>query len=180
MGATWTKQPWWNLQNFNLLRIMALIGGGGGGGGGQGGFLHFRDMKKFLKILLFSNGWSDFEVCTYDAPWINFTEMFLGWPFSKFVREILICQETRLWQMVDTCTIWSYSFNLIVCTCIWFCCLTYVFNHYQSFALLQEIVLGWYIPKFICGILIHQNHCCDCRGSGRFRNGFYRWPSQNC
>ena len=38
------------------------------------------DKKNFL-FLLYWNGWSDFEIIS---------EMFLGWPFSKIVREIFI------------------------------------------------------------------------------------------
>ena len=37
--------------------------------------------------------------------WNNFSGMFLGWPFSKSVCEILIGQETWLWWMGATCTI---------------------------------------------------------------------------
>ena len=37
--------------------------------------------------------------------WNNFTELLLGWPFLKIVREILIDQETWLWWMRATCTI---------------------------------------------------------------------------
>ena len=96
----------------------------------------YRDMKKFLKNLLLRNRWSDFEIipqeCSLGDPfyklfakfwsvhkhgsgewgllalsgheeilkksspklqvrfWNNFKGMFLGWPFSKSVREILI------------------------------------------------------------------------------------------
>ena len=41
--------------------------------------------------------------------WNNFTELFLGWPFSKFVREILIGEETWLWWMGATCTIGKWG-----------------------------------------------------------------------
>ena len=37
--------------------------------------------------------------------WNNFTELLLGWPFLKVVREILIDEETWLWWMRATCTI---------------------------------------------------------------------------
>ena len=37
--------------------------------------------------------------------WNNFTELLLGWPFLKIVREILIDEETWLWWMRATCTI---------------------------------------------------------------------------
>ena len=106
---------------------------------GNGGFLHYMDMKKFLRNL--QNCWSDFEIipqkCSlsdlskkslakfwsvikhgssewgllslYGHEWIlkkysslkalarfrdNFIELFLEWPFSKVVGEILICQQT--------------------------------------------------------------------------------------
>ena len=41
--------------------------------------------------------------------WNNFTGMFLGWLFSKFVREILICQKTWLWWIGASCTIWGHE-----------------------------------------------------------------------
>ena len=41
--------------------------------------------------------------------WNNFTELFLGWPFSKIVREILIGEETWLWWMGATCTIGKWG-----------------------------------------------------------------------
>ena len=34
--------------------------------------------------------------------------MILGWPFSKTVHKILISQETWLWWMGATCTIWKW------------------------------------------------------------------------
>ena len=38
----------------------------------NGGFLHYRDMKKFLKNLLLRNCWSDFEIisqeCSFGDP----------------------------------------------------------------------------------------------------------------
>ena len=37
--------------------------------------------------------------------WNNFTELLLGWPFLKIVREILNDEETWLWWMRATCTI---------------------------------------------------------------------------
>ena len=40
--------------------------------------------------------------------WTNFSGMFLGWPFSKSFREILIGQEIWLWWMGATCTIWKW------------------------------------------------------------------------
>ena len=110
---------------------------------GEGDFLHFTDMKKFLKNLLLWNPWSNFEIisqeCSLGDPfqklfakfwsvekpwppwgggrlcalygheeilkkssslkplfriWNNFTRLFLVWPFSKTVCEILIHQKT--------------------------------------------------------------------------------------
>ena len=37
--------------------------------------------------------------------WNNFTEIFLGWLFPTFAREMLIRQETWLWWMGATCNI---------------------------------------------------------------------------
>ena len=33
----------------------------------NGGFLHYRDMKKFLKNLVLRNRWSDFEIISLDS-----------------------------------------------------------------------------------------------------------------
>ena len=120
-------------KNFDPSIIMALV---------NGGFLHYTDMKKFLKNLV-RNCWSDFEIISQKCSltdlsqklfgkfwsvnkngsgewvllhytdinkflnesshmkplvrfWNNFMEMFLAWPFSNIVYEILICPLT--WQ----------------------------------------------------------------------------------
>ena len=45
----------------------------------NGGSLHYRDMKKFLKNLLLQNYWSDFEIVSQECS--------LGDPFQKvFVK----------------------------------------------------------------------------------------------
>ena len=45
----------------------------------NGGFLHYKDMKKFLKNLLLRNCWSDFEIISQECS--------LGDPFKKvFVK----------------------------------------------------------------------------------------------
>ena len=44
----------------------------------NGGFLHYMDMKKFLKNLLLRNRWSDFEIISQ--------ECFLGDPFQKCLQ----------------------------------------------------------------------------------------------
>ena len=41
----------------------------------NGGFLHYKDMKKFLKNLLLRNCWSDFEIISQECS--------LGDPFQK-------------------------------------------------------------------------------------------------
>ena len=41
----------------------------------NGGFLHYMDMKKFLKNLLLQNRWSDFEMLSQECS--------LGDPFQK-------------------------------------------------------------------------------------------------
>ena len=58
-------------RNFDPSINMALV---------NGGFLHYRDMKKFLKNLL-RNCWSDFEISSQECS--------LGDPFQKLC-EILI------------------------------------------------------------------------------------------
>ena len=110
------------------------------------GYLHYRERKKFLKILLLRHVWSDFEMISQkgslDDPfqkflakflsfkkhgsgewgllavwpwrnslkflfseivgvrfWNNFTETFVGWPFSKCVCKTFIHQETWLWWL---------------------------------------------------------------------------------
>ena len=41
----------------------------------NGGFLHYTDMKKFLKSLVLRNRWSDFEITSQECS--------LGDPFQK-------------------------------------------------------------------------------------------------
>ena len=53
-------------RNFDPSINMALV---------NGGFLHYMDMKKFLKNLLLRNCWSDFEIISQ--------ECYLGDPFQK-------------------------------------------------------------------------------------------------
>ena len=105
---------------------------------GGGDFLHYMDIKKFLKNLL-RNRWSEFGIISQDCVWPfktlfskfwsvkkhgcsgggffrsvdfreilqnssplkllvrfwnNFGGLYLGWPFSKIVREILIRRKT--------------------------------------------------------------------------------------
>ena len=50
--------PFQKLQNFDLSINMALV---------NGGFLHYTDMKKFLKNLLLRNRWSDFEIISQES-----------------------------------------------------------------------------------------------------------------
>ena len=45
-------------QNFYLSINMALV---------NGGFLHYTDMKKYLKILVLRNRWSDFEIISQES-----------------------------------------------------------------------------------------------------------------
>ena len=54
------------LQNFDLSINMALV---------NGGFLHYMDMKKFLKNFFLQNCLSDFEIISQ--------ECYLGDPFQK-------------------------------------------------------------------------------------------------
>ena len=65
------------------------------------------DKKNFL-FLLHWNGWSDFEIIS---------EMFLGWPFSKIVREIFICLKatTNCWHLhvVLLCGVKSSSLKVL-------------------------------------------------------------------
>ena len=37
----------------------------------NGGFLHYMDMKKFLKNLLLRNRWLDFEKFHRNVPWVT-------------------------------------------------------------------------------------------------------------
>ena len=46
----------------------------------NGGFLHYMDMKKFLKNLLLRNRWSDFKIISQ--------ECYLGDPFQKLFRDM--------------------------------------------------------------------------------------------
>ena len=75
--------PWVTLfkncsRNFDPSKNIALV---------SGGFLHYMDMKKFLKNLL-RNRWSHFEIIPQECS--------LGDPF-KFCLQNLICPETWLW-----------------------------------------------------------------------------------
>ena len=45
------------------------------------GFLHYKDMKKFLKNLLLRNCWSDFEIISQECS--------LGDPFQKMFAKFL-------------------------------------------------------------------------------------------
>ena len=45
----------------------------------NGGFLHYMDMKKFLKSLLLQNRWSDFEIISQECS--------MGDPFQKLFSQ---------------------------------------------------------------------------------------------
>ena len=47
----------------------------------NGGFLHYMDMKKFLKNLLLRNHWSDFDIISQECS--------LGDPFQKLFAKFL-------------------------------------------------------------------------------------------
>ena len=53
-------------KNFDLPKNVALV---------NGGFLHYMDMKKFLKIFFLQNRFSDFEIISQECS--------LGDPFQK-------------------------------------------------------------------------------------------------
>ena len=53
MNVFWMTLFKYCLRNFDLSLNMALL---------NWGFLHYTDMKKFLKNLLLKNRWSDFEI----------------------------------------------------------------------------------------------------------------------
>ena len=73
-------------QNFDPWKDNAAMG--------EGDFLYYTNIKKFFKNLLLWNLWSWF--------WNNFPGMYLGWPFSKIVRKILIHWKTwPSWGMGD-------------------------------------------------------------------------------
>ena len=81
----------------------------------------------------------------------NHQKCSLGDPFLKNGREVFICRKT-------TADCWHLHVVLLFDLC---------FRPCQAYALLQETVFGQCIPKFICRILIHQNHCC----CSYYRNG---------
>ena len=58
------------LRNFDPSINMALV---------NGGFSHYRDMKKFLKNLLLPNCWSDFEIISQECS--------LGDPFQNMLAK---------------------------------------------------------------------------------------------
>ena len=84
-------------RNFDLSINMALV---------NGCYLHFSEMKKFLK--------KSSSLKPLVRFWNHFIETFLWWLFSKIVRKVFVYPETCLWWMEATCTIrkWrnSYSF----------------------------------------------------------------------
>ena len=47
----------------------------------NGGFLHYKDIKKFFKILLFWNSWSDFETISWECFFQKVVTKF--WLFKK-------------------------------------------------------------------------------------------------
>ena len=57
MDVPWVTLFKYCLQNFDPCTNMALV---------NGGFLHYADMKKFLKNLL-RNCWSDFEIILQES-----------------------------------------------------------------------------------------------------------------
>ena len=59
-------------RNFDLSVNMALV---------NGGFSHYRDIKKFLKKLLLRNCWSDFEIISQEYS--------LSDPFQKVSAKFL-------------------------------------------------------------------------------------------
>ena len=68
--------PWVTLlkncsQNFDLSINKALV---------SGGFLHYMDMKKFLKNFVLQNCWSDFEIITQECSLGDFFQKL----FAKF------------------------------------------------------------------------------------------------
>ena len=44
----------------------------------NGGFLHYTDMKKFLKNLLLRNHWSDFEIISQECPLSDLSQNLLA------------------------------------------------------------------------------------------------------
>ena len=63
-------------QNIDPSINMALV---------NGGFLHYTDLKKFLEKSSSQN-----PLVRFEKKKKKITGMFLWWPFSKIVREILI------------------------------------------------------------------------------------------
>ena len=58
MNVPWVTLFRYCLRNFDPSLNMALV---------NGGFLHYTDMKKFLKNLLLRNLWSDFEIILQES-----------------------------------------------------------------------------------------------------------------
>ena len=52
----------------------------------NGGFLHYTNMKKFLKILL-RNHWSDFEIILRECSWNNRFQKLIAKFFSVHKHE---------------------------------------------------------------------------------------------
>ena len=104
----------------------------------NGGFLHYMDMKKFLKNLLLRNCWSDFEIISQECSWMTLFKKRLrnfdpsinmalvNWGFShyrdmkKFLKNLLrncwsdfeiISQECSLGDPFQNC---SQNFDLFM------------------------------------------------------------------
>ena len=78
-------------QNFDPFINMALV---------NRGFLHYRDMKKFLKNLLLWNCWSDFEIISQESS--------LGDPFQKVFAKFWSVYKYGSGELGAFCTIQTW------------------------------------------------------------------------
>ena len=138
-------------QNFKLSRNLFLMGV----------YLHCRDMKKFLKILLLWNDWSDFKIIHKNGPWMNFFKTCLQ-HFDPSKKEALMAvgylhytdlknsssvkRLVRLWNNLTEMFLWCPFSKLVskificqktIANCWqlqWSTCSPSVFSHYQPCA----------------------------------------------
>ena len=131
----------WCSQNFDCSKNMAAVGGGGGGGGGERDFLHYMDIKKFLKNLLLGNHWSEFGIISQDCSLCDpFQKLFTKyWSVEKHG-----CHGGRLFFIV-----WNSEkfFKILL--------LKLLVRFWNNFI---EIVLGWPFQKLFAKVLWVNKH----------------------
>ena len=83
------------------------------------GFLHYRDMKKFLKNLLLRNCWSDFEIINFDLSinmalvnggFLHYTDM------KKFLKNLVLRNRWSDFEIISHESGFDFSIRAIIST----------------------------------------------------------------